>query len=257
MTSSLQPTSRQWLLAAFLLLAFIVTQAPAALIDTALATHSGHHIRLLERSGTLWRGRGVLAESTPQGHIRWLTVAWQIAPFGLIHGRPILDVEFDDQPVLNVTASQSGLELRWQVHPVDIAPLIRTLTHPAARLGWHARASVPAGEGTCNWRMRCRGAMALELSALATSVLPGPSLGRFGLQLGLEERTLSIVVVSPSDNRLQASASMVVHATRSSSGDIRIGGDPELVKQLGALTGDVMQRQADGTLQVQWRHGSL
>ena len=54
--------------------------------------------------------------------------------------------------------------------------------------------------------------MALELSALATSVLPGPSLGRFGLQLGLEERTLSIVVVSPSDNRLQASASMVVAA---------------------------------------------
>lgn len=71
------------LCALILLVAAFALLAPARLIDARVAAASNGRVRLAEAEGTVWHGRGVLADA--QG--RWrVPVAWQADPLPLARG---------------------------------------------------------------------------------------------------------------------------------------------------------------------------
>ena len=65
--------------AAVALLAF----APASLLDGRIAHASGGRVRIAEASGTLWRGRGLLADA--RGLVR-IPLEWHVDPYALARG---------------------------------------------------------------------------------------------------------------------------------------------------------------------------
>jgi general secretion pathway protein N len=104
--------------------------APAALVDARLAAMTAGRLRIADATGSVWRGRGVLADS--QGVAR-LPLRWQSTPIALAGGG--LDA------TITLASTAAPLRLRLERDRVHLAGL--DLTLPAASL---AQASVAGGD---------------------------------------------------------------------------------------------------------------
>jgi len=104
--------------------------APAALVDARLAAMTGGRLRIAEASGSLWRGRGVLADS--QGVAR-LPLRWQSTPVALAGGG------FD--ATITLASNPAPTRLRLERDRARLSGL--DLTLPAASI---AQASVAGGD---------------------------------------------------------------------------------------------------------------
>jgi len=81
---------------AALYLVFLVATLPASWIAYGLDRASGARVRLLEPSGTLWRGEGVFVPRTIGIGPRPPRVRWQLSPLWLFAGRARLAIESVD-----------------------------------------------------------------------------------------------------------------------------------------------------------------
>jgi general secretion pathway protein N len=104
--------------------------APATLVDARLAAMTGGRLRIADATGSLRRGRGVLADS--QGVAR-LPLRWQSTPMALAGG--VLDA------TITLASTSAPTRLRVERDRVQVAGL--DLTLPAASF---AQASVAGGD---------------------------------------------------------------------------------------------------------------
>src|SRR5215470_4106771 len=122
------------------LVAAVIFEAPASLLDARLASISQGRVRIANAAGTLWHGSGdlVLSGRPHQG------VAWQIDPWPLLHGelRGSLKDAASSRPIASFDAGGDHLELRG----VDFALPMEALLKRSAR-----RRSSPPPEA----RSRC------------------------------------------------------------------------------------------------------
>lgn len=122
-----------------MLLAFAVVGAPAFVLDDALAQASDGRIRLSASSGTLWRGAGLLVEREGGRYRPWIDIAWRVDFGELWRGRLGLALTIDGELATQLTVAPDGFGIDLPGASLPLAPLVRILPHPTARLGWNGR----------------------------------------------------------------------------------------------------------------------
>jgi general secretion pathway protein N len=117
--------------AAFILLVLVLlvvafaVEAPATLLDRRLEQATGGTLRLAEANGTVWSGRGTLADA----HGRWrLPLGWRSDPVALLAGRLAVTLvpAATDEPRGRVTIGEqelgaTDLELRLPAGVIESA----------------------------------------------------------------------------------------------------------------------------------------
>jgi|SRR5215470_2584421 len=111
------------------LVAAVIFEAPASLLDARLASISQGRVRIANAAGTLWHGSGdlVLSGRPHQG------VAWQIDPWPLLHGelRGSLKDAASSRPIASFDAGGDHLELRGVDFALPMEALLKTLGAPS------------------------------------------------------------------------------------------------------------------------------
>ena len=197
---------RGWIVALALsglsaVLAVVLWQPPASLLDTVVSRLTEGRVRLSDASGTVWNGRAriVLAdlrESAVQaeaagGRVTIGTVpgmaipgafAWKVSPAALLIGRLDVRIEHDSmaQPV-----QLSGRIGEWQATPGALMLPAMSLE----RLGSPWTTIRPTGSLAITWDAltvrdgRFEGRVAIELSHAASALTPVRPLGAYRVQV--------------------------------------------------------------------------
>ncbi|WP_341645108.1 type II secretion system protein N [Thauera sp. SDU_THAU2] len=235
-----------------LVLGFAITCAPASLLDRGLARASEGRLRLSAGHGTLWHGNGLLAERVA-GHFNpWVDVAWRFDFGGLWRGRIALALAIDGQAPVRLLVSPRGFDLELPGTSLPLAPLVRTLPHPAARLGWDGKLHARGRLEDCDRALACVGRLQLSVDALSLDVLPDARLGHYRLDAQASAGSLRLVLASDEHNRLNASGEAEVMPGGRSKGGITLDGERELVRQIAAMTADLARPAPDGALRFIW-----
>jgi general secretion pathway protein N len=110
--------------------AALIAQAPASLLDARLASLSGGQVRIAQAEGTLWQGSGEL--TLPAGGVR-RSVSWRIEAWPLLRGelRGQLGRDADAQRSASFDARAGRLELRGLELGMPMEALLRALGAPA------------------------------------------------------------------------------------------------------------------------------
>ena len=177
-------------------LATVATQAPASLVDVALARVTEGRVRLAEASGTVWSGRGrvVLADVVDAGDRAVASVAtvpgvvlpgrfgWTLSPWPLLVGVLDARIEHDSmrQPV--VLSGRAG-ELRATPGSLQLPPVALD------RLGSPWNTIRPTGALTLSWEDvtlrsgRFDGRASIELQQAASALTPVRPLGAYRIDV--------------------------------------------------------------------------
>ncbi|ENO84144.1 type II secretion system protein N [Thauera linaloolentis] len=237
---------------AAMLAVFAIAGAPAFLLDRGLRQAGDGRIRLITSQGTLWRGSGLLAERDAGRYRPWVDIAWRFEFGALWRGRLAFSLAIDGQPPGRVLVSPGGFSLDLPGSALPLAPLVRTLPHPAARLGWSGSVHASGELGHCTWKLACDGRVRLAVDALSLSVLPDARLGRYTLDATANGAGLRLSLNGDAGNRLDARGDIEVMPGGRSKGEVVLDGDRELVRQIGAITADVARAVPGGALRLAW-----
>ena len=235
-----------------MVLGFTITCAPASLLDRGLQHMSEGRIRLSAGQGTLWRGSGLLAEREAGNFRPWAEIAWHFDFGELWRGRIALALAVDKQPPARLLVSPRGFDLELPGTSLPLAPLLRTLPHPAARLGWDGEFYAKGILEDCNWALACDGRLQLTVAALSLDVLPDARLGSYTLDADAGAGGLRLALAGDERNRLTAAGKVDVKPDGRSKGEITLAGERELLRQIGAMTADLARPAADGALRFSW-----
>lgn len=239
-----------WFLVAFG--ASLVATTPAFLVDLAISKVSSERIRLLSAAGSVWDGRGLLVEQAGGRYQPWMDLAWRIELGEVWRGRLAIVFAVNGQQENRIRLDPAGFELTLAGNALPLAPLARTLPHAAARLGWSGALRATGQLAHCDWKLACRGDLRLDLEALGLDVLPDARLGRYRLEARADGAGVALRIGSDEHSRLSANGHGELTRNGRTRGELILGGDAELVRQIGAMTADLAQRKADGTLQLAW-----
>lgn len=116
---------------AALLVAALVALAPAALLDSRLATLSGGHLRVVNTAGTIWNGSGELVQ-LPAGSREPLH--WRLEAWPLLRGevRAAIGSGTDGAPSATLVYGRDHFELRGFDFSLPVESLLSSVT--AAKL---------------------------------------------------------------------------------------------------------------------------
>jgi hypothetical protein len=237
---------------AVMLLAFAIVRAPAFVLDHVLAQASDGRIRLGDSRGTLWHGSGLLVERDAGHHRPWIELAWHVGFSELWRGRLMLALAIDGQAAARAAVTTGGFGIDLPGASLPLAPLVRSLPHPTARLGWNGRLHAGGELAHCSWKFACDGRLRLDIDTLSLSVLPNARLGRYRLDIGTDAAGLRLGIDSAPDNRLAARGNIEMRRGGRSKGEIVLGGERDFVRQIGAMTADIAHAAADGSLHLAW-----
>lgn len=237
---------------AALLAGFVIAGAPAFLLDHGLRRASDGRLRLSASHGTLWHGGGLLAERDAGRYRPWVDIAWRVEFGALWRGRLAFSLAIDGQPPGRVLMSPGGFSLDLPGSTLPLAPLVRALPHPAARLGWSGSLHASGRLDRCTWTLACDGRLRLAVDALSLSVLPDARLGRYTLDASTRGAGLRLSLNGDAGNRLDARGDIEVKPGGRSKGEVILDGDRELVRQIGAITADVARPAPGGALRLAW-----
>ena len=235
-----------------MLLAFAVVGAPAFVLDDALAQASDGRIRLSASSGTLWRGAGLLVEREGGRYRPWIDIAWRVDLGELWRGRLGLALTIDGELATQLTVAPDGFGIDLPGASLPLAPLVRILPHPTARLGWNGRLHASGELVHCTWHITCEGRLRLDIDALSLSVLPDAQLGRYRLDASTGADGLQLTLTDDGNNRLTARGAIKVLTAGRSKGEITLSGERDLVRQISAMTSDISKITPEGTLGIDW-----
>ena len=102
--------------------------APATLVDRAIAAATEGRLRISDADGTLWHGRGYVADTRGAWRI---PVGWALAPTALLRGAMMVEFEplaDGGGPRGNVTLQNGAIEMRDVSLTIPAAAAARTLT---------------------------------------------------------------------------------------------------------------------------------
>ena len=229
----------------------IAWQAPARLVDRALAAITDGRIRLLATEGSIWSGSGTLSERDRQVHYPWARMTWAVNANTLLTGTLSLRLAIDDQPDVLLQAGISGFRANLPRLSLPIAPMMRAIPHPLGRLGWSGQADLSGTLRHCSWHGVCDGQLMLVLDRTAVSVLPDPTLGTYNAHLQLAANGSELTIDSTESNRLRAKGSARLGPQHDFHGEISLDGDPVFLDQIASMTADFSRRDAQGVV-LRW-----
>jgi general secretion pathway protein N len=126
---------------ALLLAGALVITAPAALLDTRIATLSAGHLRLANTTGTVWNGSGelVLLPARTNQALRWRLDVWPLLRGEL---RAAIINESAGAPSTTVVYGRDHLELRTLELAVPVESILPLATTAKLALGGTVRVQV-------------------------------------------------------------------------------------------------------------------
>lgn len=178
------------------ILAVLLTQAPASLVDVGLAQVTQGRVRLADAAGTVWHGRGrvVLADLADPGAERRPAVAsvpgvvipgtfaWTLSAWPLLIGSLDARIEHDSMQRPVLVTGDAG-ELRATPGSLRLPPVALD------RLGSPWNTIRPTGALTLSWENvslrsgRFDGRAAIELQQAASALTPVRPLGAYRIDV--------------------------------------------------------------------------
>lgn len=174
---------RRALAFATVLLVLIAIQAPATLLDAALARASDGRMRVLSAEGTLWAGQGTFASLSPDGRAAqpWLVGRWTAEFAELPGGRLGWRIGQSGRTVLRLAVASDGVEIVQADIDVPLKPLLDSIPHPLARAGWRGAAHLESPGWRCDWHRACDGRLRLTWLDAGVELVPGRRFGDYEL----------------------------------------------------------------------------
>jgi general secretion pathway protein N len=211
----------------------LLVRLPAALLDAALARHTGGALRLADARGSLWQGSAMLAGPQQAGGTlqSWLPVEWTFAPQRLLRGEVAWALGSGGRAFGTIAAGAGGFRGDSLRLALPLQALAAAATHPLAHLGWRGRLGIAAPALHCGWRGRCTGALELDWRGAGSALLPAAALGRYRLQAHLADGDLNFRIDSPSGPlRLKGEGMLPFGGALAFRGTVE--GEPALVGRL-------------------------
>lgn len=232
----------------------LVSMAPASLFDAALDRATAGHLRLADAEGSIWAGRGRLANAPDGGQgttQAWAVLGWRWQPGALLDGALGWRLTLEGRSAAVLAIHAGGWRLEDARLELPAGPLLAAIPHAAARAGWHGRLRATGPGLHCDWKMRCQGELALEWQAARVDVFPGRVLGDYRLQLAARSNVLEAALESPTGNRLRLDGTLALAAGRPRI-SLRIQGEDGLVGRLPAILHGLARPDAGGGLRIDW-----
>jgi len=226
------------LVALLALVVAAVALAPATLVDAQLAQATSGRLRLQDAAGTVWRGRGALADA--QGTAA-LPIAWTVDALALLRGEVALDFVADAAHPVAPRGRIAWHPGRWTVEglqavvPAAMLPALAPAGSPVA-LGGTIRIDVPRLV-LARERYDGQAALAWTGATLALPMLPALALGE--VDVALSQRGEGIGgPLSSRDGPLQLTGDLAVDPARTALEVTLVPGPqapPLLARALAAL----------------------
>ncbi len=173
------PTRRVWVrylgAGAALYVVFLIVTLPAQWVGVALERAGGASLRLLDPSGTVWRGEGVLVPAASGAAQRLPRVAWRLSPLWLFAGRVRLSLasQAADVPLRAQLTVRRGVlviddldaALPARLAPVFYAPAALFEPGGSVRLeaqGFEIRDGSLLGDASATWQKAELGSLSRE-----------------------------------------------------------------------------------------------
>lgn len=223
---------RLFLLFFVVVIILTVLRLPAGLMDTLVSTQSQGKLRIVETSGGLWSGSGVLAISDANRRLNSVrSIEWDIKlgsaqGFGLNlkikeHGR--LQIHLVLMPN-RIVLEQLKAEL-----PVNI--LLTLVDHPVAHAGWSGSLALDSDGLWCDWKRNCEGSVQGRWLNAGQSIVPDRALGTYQFKLLALGTTLDLGVTTlDGDIRIEGNGQISTSGTYKFKATVE--GDPEIVGRI-------------------------
>ena len=222
-----------------LTLILVVARLPASTMDHTARALSGERLRVLDTTGTFWRGSGMLAvDDRQRGPIAMRRIEWQFAP-SWQRGGLTLQLAEHGRPQAGVLVTGGGVSLHQLALDLPLELLAGATTHPAGRAGWRGRLDFGSPGLTCDWRGRCDGALRVHWSDAGLDILPERHLGSHEIRLQARGTDFDIDVRTlDGELRIDGSGRFDLHGQFAFNATVE--GDPDIVDRIP----NVMDRNA-------------
>lgn len=217
----------------------LLAQAPAALIDAALADVANAPVRLANTDGSLWRGRGELVvadAAADERRQRWLAISWH-AGLDPARGAIVWQVAAADRTLARFALGYRGFTVDALNVDAPARLVLERIPHAFGHAGWRGRLDLYTDGWSCDWRWRCKGSARLDWRGATAELLQNRPLGDYRLDLHADGdtftwhwSTLAGAVVIDGDGGWQPPSAPVFEG--------RVGGDPALLRHLPGIAGD-------------------
>lgn len=226
-------------------LVLIVVNAPASLVDLALARLSQDSVRLGGSEGTLWHGRGILVVRVTGGlNVQpRLPLAWHFKPVGLLGGELVWATEPGSGVRGELALAPGGVRLRDFALQAPAGVIASILPVTAAHLGWGGDIDLLAPDWRCSPALACEGNLRLQWRGGTTALLPGVALGDYEIRArGNGARVDVEVLTLAGDIRVSGTGSIGPALPPNFRGSI--ASPPEVLKLLPNIAGGAVIAQA-------------
>jgi hypothetical protein len=229
-------------------LAMMVVNAPATLVDRIASELSHGGVRISASSGSLWNGRGVVSvlDVTTQAWQPWYGVEWSFDPIGLFRAKL-------SWQIMNNRTSASGLAIGvsgWHISGLHIAGparyFLQRIPGAISGFGWEGDIGLDVQQFECSWRNLCTGRIDAKWAAAGSDFLPGQVFGDYRVIAEAVNGTFAFDWGSSDTSFIRTSGKGEI----SDQGALRfagnVKGNPELLSRLPAIAGPWVKPTAVG-----------
>jgi general secretion pathway protein N len=221
----------------------VIAAAPAVLMDAALKRVSEGRTRLASPDGSLWRGRGYLAQAGAGRQLSpWLSLGWEFDPSRLLHGEAAWTLEADGQRAARITLGFDGWRIDDPALTLPAQALFQALPHPAFHFGWRGWLEATGKGLECDWRNRCSGKMVFAWRAASTDILLEPRLGDYRAEADADGGALHLLLSTTPGSPLQIHGNIDLSAGEPPVLDLMLDGAPAIIDRLAPLINNIAQR---------------
>ena len=180
--------------------ASVLYQAPATQWDNWLQAASAERLSLLEASGSLWHGRGLVSiRDTTTGIRQPITpVTWGWRPLDLFRGQIAWNFSVAGLQPFSLSVSPSGVAASNVSIQLPMHEVMEQIPNALARSGWRGDLNLTADRWHCNWQNNCDGHADLFWRGAAADLFPNRNFGdyRFVLDASGDSTDLKIETLS-------------------------------------------------------------
>ena len=173
------------LVAVLLLMAFVVWQLPASVLDATLSRYSNNKLRLAETQGSVWRGSGFVMVLDPVSDRwqPWTRIEWSAEWSALLRIGLAWQLKTQDASLARIEFAASGFRVD-ELHLRGPARLfLQQMQNVIGRAGWRGDIAIDSAQWQCSWQPQCQGAADIRWFGAASDLLVGRVLGDYQVML--------------------------------------------------------------------------
>lgn len=221
-----------------------IVQAPAVLLDAAVAHYTEQRLRIVDGAGTIWRGRGSLTTASGHAHV---PIEWRIGAHRLLLGALAGTLRIGAGAPVAVDAAANRLALGALDTSIPAALVAEGLgAHPSYQLGGRVRIRTPglvigrgsgSGRVEVEWLQARTGIVDFSFGSYRARVDLSPAGGR------IELRTLEGPLALTGSGAWTAGGIAVESTARATGPD---------ADRIAAWLGTMAPAQSDGSFRFVW-----